>query len=78
MYVRTCTRTHTVQASAGHSYLDDVPAEKVVDFETAMHAHVSENFSGLLQRINESGDYDDDIANELGKAVEDFKRSGAY
>jgi len=64
--------------AVNEGFLDDVPVDKIVDFETAMHAHVGEKFAGLIDRINQSGDYDDEVANELNKAIEDFKRSGAY
>jgi hypothetical protein len=31
-----------------------------------------------LDKINEEGDYDDDIAAAIGKAIEDFKANGVY
>jgi F-type H+-transporting ATPase subunit alpha len=64
--------------AVNEGYLDDVEAGKVVAFEAALHAHVRDKFSELLDQINASGDYDDEIEASLKKAVEDFKRSGAY
>ncbi len=64
--------------AVNEGYLDDVEAGKVVAFEAALHAHVRDKFSDLLDQINASGDYDDEIEASLKKAVEDFKRSGAY
>jgi F-type H+-transporting ATPase subunit alpha len=39
---------------------------------------VRDKFSDLLDQINASGEYNDEIEASLKKAVEDFKRSGAY
>jgi F-type H+/Na+-transporting ATPase subunit alpha len=64
--------------AVNEGFLDDVPAAKVVAFEAAMHAHAQSKFQPLLDRINETGDYDDEIAAELRKLVEDFKTTGAY
>jgi F-type H+-transporting ATPase subunit alpha len=64
--------------AVNEGYLDDVAADKVVDFEAALHSHVAEKFAELIERIDASGDYDDEIAGQLKSAVEDFKRSGAY
>ncbi len=58
--------------------MDDVPVEKIVDFEAALHAHASDKHGGLIDRISESGAYDDDVAAGLKEVCEDFKRSGAY
>jgi F-type H+/Na+-transporting ATPase subunit alpha len=59
-------------------FVDDVPVNKVVAFETALHAHARTNHQALLDRINATGDYNDDIEAELKQVVEGFKTSGAY
>ena len=64
--------------AANEGYLDDVEVNKVVDFEAALHAHAKSKFPELLDRINETGDYNDEIAAELRKLVEDFKANGVY
>jgi F-type H+-transporting ATPase subunit alpha len=64
--------------AANEGYLDDVDANKIVDFEAAMHSHANENFSELIETINASGDMNDEIIAGLTKAVEDFKRNGTY
>jgi F-type H+/Na+-transporting ATPase subunit alpha len=64
--------------AVNEGYLDDVPANKVVAFESALHSHAESKFQSLMDRINESGDYNDEIAAELHKAVKDFKETGAY
>ena len=40
--------------AANEGMLDDVPVNKIVDFEAAMHAHIRSNNNDLLDQINES------------------------
>jgi len=51
--------------AANEGYLDDVDVKKVVAFEDAMLAHIRSNNGALIDKINESGDYNDDIAAEI-------------
>jgi len=64
--------------AANEGFIDDVPVNKVVDFETALHAFLRTNAADLLAKINESGDFNDDIAGEMKAAIEKFKASGTY
>ncbi|PIE83640.1 MAG: F0F1 ATP synthase subunit alpha [Candidatus Contendobacter odensis] len=54
-------------------YLDDVPLEKIGDFEAELLASVGANHAGLVDMINQSGDFNDEIEAGLVKAVDDFK-----
>jgi F-type H+-transporting ATPase subunit alpha len=64
--------------AANEGYLDDVEVSRIVHFEAALHAHANENFSDLLETVNSTGDYSDEIQAGMKKAVEDFKRNGTY
>ncbi len=64
--------------AAENGYLDDVDVTKIVDFEAAMQSYVTSNFADLINKINDTGDYNDGIAAELSKAIEDFKTNGSY
>jgi F-type H+-transporting ATPase subunit alpha len=64
--------------AVNEGYLDDVPADQVVTFEAAMHAHARANAAELIDQINSSGDLNDEIEAGLKKLVEDFKATGAY
>ena len=64
--------------AANEGYLDDVPVEKIVAFETALHASIADNNAELMNKINEAGDYNDEIEAALKLALEDFKETGAY
>ncbi len=59
-------------------YMDDVPVEKIVAFEAALHAHAGDKFASLIGNIDQTGDYNDDVIAGLKEAVEDFQRSGTY
>jgi F-type H+-transporting ATPase subunit alpha len=64
--------------AADRGYLDDVPLDKVVDFEDALQSYMNANCGELLQKINESGNYDDEIEAAFIKAVEDFKTNHTW
>jgi F-type H+-transporting ATPase subunit alpha len=59
-------------------YLDDVPVNKISDFEAALLGYMNANHSELLKQINETGDYNDEIEAALKKAVEDFKTNQVW
>ncbi|HXH04661.1 MAG TPA: F0F1 ATP synthase subunit alpha [Candidatus Competibacteraceae bacterium] len=56
-----------------NGYLDDVPVNKVVDFEAALLAYLKGQQKALLDRINATGDYNDEIEATIKKALSDFK-----
>jgi F-type H+-transporting ATPase subunit alpha len=58
--------------------IDDVPANKVVDFETALHAFARQNGKTLLDQINQKPDYNDQVAGDMKKLIESFKKTGTY
>ena len=43
-----------------------------------MQAHLKGNNADLLDRINETGDYDDDIEAAMRAALDNFKANGVY
>jgi len=64
--------------AANEGFIDDVDVAKVVDFEAALHAYLRGNNADLLDRINKSGDFTDEIAAEMRAAIEQFKASSTY
>ncbi len=64
--------------AANEGFIDDVDVNKVVDFEAALHAYLRSNNADLLDRINKSGDFNDEIAAEMKAAIEQFKASSTY
>ncbi len=59
-------------------YLDDVELERIQDFETALHGYMHSEYGDLMDRINQSGDYDDEIEAAFTKALEDFKSTQSW
>ncbi len=64
--------------AANEGFLDDVEANKVVDFEAAMHAYIKSSCAELLSSINETGNYNDDIAAQMRSALETFKANSTW
>ena len=60
--------------SAGKGLLDDIAANKVRKFESALLEHLTTSHSDLLTSIKDSGKIDDDVADKLKAAVVDFKK----
>jgi F-type H+-transporting ATPase subunit alpha len=63
---------------ANEGFLDDVDVTKVVAFETALLDYFNTEYAALRDEINESGNYNDDIAAKLKACVESFKSSRTY
>jgi F-type H+-transporting ATPase subunit alpha len=59
-------------------YLDDIENDKIGDFEAGLHKHFESTAGDLLQRINETGDHNDEIVAGLKKVIEDFKSHGTW
>jgi len=64
--------------AANEGYLDDVEANKVVDFEAALHGYMKSSQKDLLDKINETADYDDAIKQALDEALKDFKANHTW
>ena len=64
--------------AANEGYLEDVDVKKVVAYEAAMLADMKSNHADLIAKINESGDYNDDIAAQMKAALDNFKANGVY
>ena len=64
--------------AVNEGHLDDVPVDKVLDFEAGLHAYASTNKQDLLDRVDATGDYDDEIQAEFKALVEEFTKTGSY
>ena len=63
---------------ANEGFLDDVELNKVVAFEAALLDYFNSDHGKLRDQVIESGDYNDDIADQLRSVVEAFKSSRTY
>jgi len=64
--------------AVNEGYLDEVAADKVVDYEAALHSHARASAPELLEKINATGGYDEEIQDGLKALLEAFKATGAY
>jgi len=64
--------------AAEQGYLDDVEIKRVVDFEHALHGYMRTSQAALMDKINTSSDYNDEIAAGLRAAIEDFKANNTW
>ena len=64
--------------AANEGYLDDIEVEKVLDFEAALHAYLNNEHVDLAAKINEKGDWNDDIISGVKACIEAFKSNGVY
>jgi F-type H+-transporting ATPase subunit alpha len=59
-------------------YLDDLDLKDIGDFEQGLHQHFHSTEAELRDKINASGDYNDEIEAALKSVIEDYKAKSAY
>jgi len=64
--------------AVNEGFVDDVPVNKVVDFEAGLHAFARGNNKSVLDAINLKPEYNDTNIGELKKIIEAFKKTGTY
>jgi F-type H+/Na+-transporting ATPase subunit alpha len=64
--------------AVNEGFVDKVEIDKIGVFEKALHSHMDSAHSELMKKINETGDYNDEIAAELKKGVGDFVSTGTW
>jgi F-type H+-transporting ATPase subunit alpha len=64
--------------AVNEGYIDKVDVAKVTDYEAALHDYARANHKDLLDKINESGDYSEEIQAGLKQVCEAFAEKGAY
>ena len=59
--------------AVNQGFMDDVPVKKIGDFEHALQTYMRNNQAALLEEINKTGDYTDEMAAKFKAALTDFK-----
>jgi F-type H+-transporting ATPase subunit alpha len=59
-------------------FLDDVSVAEIISFERSLRDFMHASHESLMIKIDETGNYNDEIEAELRKAVEEFKRTGSW
>jgi|TARA_B110000116_G_scaffold251330_1_gene246319 F-type H+-transporting ATPase subunit alpha len=74
-YVPMAVEHQVVIIYAGsQGLLDDIPNNRVGDFEKGLLDHINANHSDMLATIKSVGEISDDINKKLRKAIEDYKK----
>ena len=60
--------------AGGQGMLDDIPNERIGEFEKGLLGHIDAKHSEMLATIKSSGEISDEINKELRKAIEDYKK----
>ncbi len=64
--------------ASNEGFLSDVPVEKLGSFEEAYLRYMYDEQADLMKEINDTANYNDDIAGRLKSAVETFKQNHSY
>ncbi|RDE18827.1 F0F1 ATP synthase subunit alpha [Motiliproteus coralliicola] len=64
--------------TANEGYLEDIPVNKILDFEAALLAYFASEHADLVKQVDESGDYNDDIAAAFKAGIEKFKSTQTW
>ncbi|WP_227428987.1 F0F1 ATP synthase subunit alpha [Psychrobacter sp. I-STPA6b] len=64
--------------ASNEGYLADVPVDKIGDFEEAYLRYMYDQQADLMKEINDTANYNDDIAGRLKASVEAFKQNHSY
>ena len=60
--------------AGGQGMLDDIPNERVGEFEKGLLGYIDAKHSEMLAAIKSAGEISDEINKELRKAIEDYKK----
>ncbi len=61
--------------AASEGYLDDLPLNKIADFEHGILGYARSNYQDFMTKINETGDYSDEIVKTLKTIITSFKEN---
>ncbi len=74
----TLAQQVSILFAGARGHLDDVPVEKVADFERAFHEYMRANASGVLETLATGARIEAEGEQALTKAITDFKAAVAY
>jgi len=59
-------------------YMDDIAINKIGAFEAALHAHFANTVGAMMDKINASGDWNDELEAAFKTGIEEFKATGTW
>jgi F-type H+-transporting ATPase subunit alpha len=64
--------------AVNEGFTDNVEDTKMQAFEKGLHAHMRTNYGSLMDKVDETGDWNDELEAEMKKAVDEFATTGSY
>ncbi len=64
--------------AANEGFLDDLEVSKVLDFEAALQSYMKSEHDKLIKEINKTGDYSDEIKQEIQSGIETFIKTSSW
>jgi len=64
--------------AANEGFLDSIEVNKVLDFEAALQLYMKSEHSDLMNSINETGDFSNEISSGLRAAIETFIKTHSW
>ncbi|MDX1569526.1 MAG: F0F1 ATP synthase subunit alpha [Xanthomonadales bacterium] len=64
--------------AVNEGYLDKLELREILPFEAGLHEHLKSKHADLAEKINSTGDYNDEIKAAMTKVVEEFQKTGAW
>jgi F-type H+/Na+-transporting ATPase subunit alpha len=64
--------------AANEGYLDSIEVNKVLSFEASLHAYMKNEQSELMDKINKTGDFSDEIRDGMKKAIDKFIKTSSW
>jgi F-type H+-transporting ATPase subunit alpha len=64
--------------AANEGFLDSIEVNKVLDFEAALQAYMKSEQAELMNTINTTGDFNNDISSGIRTAIETFVKTHTW
>ena len=64
--------------AANEGYLDSIEVNKVLPFEAALHSYMKSEHAELMDKINSTGDFSDEIKTNMKNAVDSFVNTHSW
>jgi len=67
-----------IMYAANIGLLDNIPVERVSDFEKGLNEYIETSAKKIVEDLNKTGDWSDEIAEQVKKIIEDYKKGLEY
>jgi F-type H+-transporting ATPase subunit alpha len=74
----TVSEMGVVLFAANERFLEDVPVDKVLDFEAALLSYMHAEHSDFMNQVDSEGAYTDEVIDTMRSAIETFKTTQTY